>query len=45
MQKNKMLRLFGVAETDTGEIYISNHGARGGDWRPVGQRARRRVDI
>ena len=25
MQRNKMLRLFGIAETDDGELYISEH--------------------
>ena len=25
MQKNKMLRLFGIAETDNGEIYVAEH--------------------
>ena len=25
MQRNKMLRLFGIAETDDGEMYISEH--------------------
>ena len=25
MQKNKMLRLFGIAETDNGEIFVAKH--------------------
>ena len=25
MQRNKMLRLFGIAETDDGELYVSEH--------------------
>ena len=25
MQKNKMLRLFGIAETEGGEVYVSRH--------------------
>ena len=25
MQRNKMLRLFGIAETDVGELYVSEH--------------------
>ena len=28
MQKNKMLRLFGIAETDGGEVYIAKHARK-----------------
>ena len=28
MQKNRMLRLFGIAETDDGELYVSEHARK-----------------
>ena len=28
MQKNKMLRLFGIAETDGGELFIADHAKK-----------------
>ena len=28
MQKNRMLRLFGIAETDDGDVFISQHALR-----------------
>ena len=28
MQKNKMLRLFGIAETDGGELFVADHAKK-----------------